>query len=110
MRSNQPVAGHTDARSRSESSQGDFVILERDLTPTEAHLLCACLRSAGVQADAGDTHIVQAHGLLAIAVGGAKVRVPGSQLEEAREVLAAFKRGDFALGDDFDVGPGRGEV
>ncbi|WP_374663889.1 hypothetical protein [Ramlibacter sp.] len=85
---------------------GDLVILVRDLSPTEAHLLCGCLQSAGIQADAGDAHIVQAHGLLAIAVGGAKVRVPSAQLDEARHVLAAFRRGDFELGDDFDVGAG----
>jgi len=86
---------------------GDLVILVRDLSPTEAHLLCGCLQSAGIHADAGDAHIVQAHGLLAIAVGGAKVRVPSAQLDEAREVLAAFRRGAFELGDDFDVGEGR---
>lgn len=87
---------------------GDLVILVRDLSPTEAHLLCGCLQSAGIHADAGDAHIVQAHGLLTIAVGGAKVRVPSAQLEEARGVLAAFRRGDFALGDDFDPGEGKG--
>jgi len=88
--------------STSEEYLGDMVILERNLTPTEAHLLCSCLHSAGVEADAGDTNIVQAHSLLAIAVGGASVRVPSAQLAEAREVVAAFRRGEFELGDDFD--------
>lgn len=81
---------------------GDWVILENKMTPTEAHLLCACLQSAGILADAGDTNIVQANALIAIAVGGASVRVHGSQVAEAREVLAAFRRGDFELGEDFD--------
>jgi hypothetical protein len=85
-----------------EEYLGDWVILENKLTPTEAHLLCACLQSAGIQADAGDTNIVQANALIAIAVGGASVRVHGSQVAEAREVLAAFRRGDFELGEDFD--------
>jgi hypothetical protein len=83
---------------------GDRVLLERNLSPTEAHLLSACLRAAGIQADAGDTNIVQAHGLLALAVGGAKVRVPQSQWQDARLVLQAFRRGEFTLSDDFDVG------
>jgi len=83
---------------------GDMVILARRMTPTEAHLLCSRLQAAGVQADAGDTNIVQANALLSIAVGGASVRVPSHQLAEAREVMAALRRGDFALGDDFDPG------
>ena len=85
-----------------EEYLGDRVILERGLTPTEAHLLSACLHSAGIQADAGDTNIVQANSLLAIAVGGASVRVPSTQLTEAQAVVDAFRRGDLALDDDFD--------
>jgi hypothetical protein len=87
---------------------GDMVILERDLDPTEAHMLCACLRSAGIEADAGDTNLVQTNSLLTIAVGGAKVRVPETQLEDARRIVQAFRRGDFELDDDFDVGQSRG--
>lgn len=83
---------------------GDWLLLERGLSPTEAHLLCTCLQAAGLRASAGDTHLVQAHSLLSIAVGGACVRVPVGELAEAREVLAAFRRGEFALGDDFDPG------
>lgn len=67
-------------------------------------MLCACLQAAGIQADAGDANLVQANSLLTIAVGGASVRVHSSQIAEAREVLAAFRRGDFELGDDFDPG------
>lgn len=82
---------------------GDMVILKADLSPTEAHVLRSCLQAAGLHADVGDANIVQAHSLLAIAVGGAKVRVPQAQWQEANEVLEAFSRGDFALGEDFDV-------
>lgn len=85
-----------------EAYFGDRVILARGLTPTEAHLLSNCLHAAGIQADAGDTHIVQANSLLAMAVGGAGVRVPSAQLAEARAVVEAFRRGELALGDDFD--------
>ncbi len=82
----------------------DMVIVARDLTPTEAHLLCSCLHAAGVPAEASDTNLVQAHSLLSVALGGARVRVPNAFLTEALDVIAAFKRGDFALGDDFDDG------
>ena len=59
-----------------------------------------------VRADtnAGDTNTVQANNLWAIALGGAKVRVPKSQLGEAQKVLKAFRRGELTLGEDFDVG------
>ncbi len=82
-------------------SADDWVLLARGLPATDAQLLSNCLHMAGLQADAGDVGIVQAHGLLSIAVGGACVRVPAGQWAEAREVLAAFHRGDFSLDDDF---------
>ena len=31
-----------------------------------------------------------------------RLRVPAMRVAEAQEVIAAFKRGDFALGDDFE--------
>lgn len=66
-------------------------------------MLCACLNAGGVPAEAGDTHLVQAHSLLAGAVGGASVRVPANYVAEARELMAAFRRGDFALDENFDA-------
>jgi hypothetical protein len=98
-----PVADVT-AEPPEEEYLGDMVMLERGLTPTEAHMLCSCLQAAGIQADAWDANLVQANALLSIAVGGASVRVHSTQMAEAREVLAAFQRGDCALGDDFDPG------
>jgi hypothetical protein len=91
---------------------GDMVLLERGLTATQAHIMCSMLRSAGIHADAGDTNFVQTYALLTIAVGGANVRVPASQLEEAKSVLAAFLAGDFSLDDDFcsDVDGPRSEA
>ena len=81
---------------------GDMKIVARYLTPTEAHMLCSCLQAAGVPAETGDTNLVQAHSLLAGAIGGACLRVPEQFVQEAMEVIAAFKRGEFALGEDFD--------
>lgn len=82
--------------------EGDMTIVAKYLTPTEAHMLCSCLNAAGIPADAGDTNTVQAHSLLSIAVGGARVRVPSAHEAEAREVIAAYHRGEFALDEDFD--------
>ena len=90
----------------SEPYLGDLVILQRDLSPTEAHMLCARLRASGIGAEAADTYLVQAHALIAIAVGGASVRVPSTQLGDARAIMAALARGDFDLGESFDPDQG----
>ena len=84
--------------------EGDMVLLERGLSPQEAQILSGFLMSAGIAADAGDTNTVQANALLSVALGGANLRVPASRLREAAELLVAFRRGDFALGDDFESG------
>lgn len=81
--------------------QGDLTVVAKNLSSTEAHMLCACLLAGGVPAETADTHLVQTNELLSIAVGGASVRVPANFVEEARAVMAAYERGDFALGDDF---------
>jgi hypothetical protein len=83
---------------------GDMVILVRDLDPTEAHILASCLAAAGIHADPGDVDTVRGNSLWSIAMGGAKIRVPQSQLAQAQQILQAFNRGEFALGDDFDTG------
>ena len=85
-----------------EDYLGDMVLLVRQLDPTEAHLLTGLLQSMGIAAQAGDTQLVQANSLWSIALGGANVRVPASQLEEAQAVHAAFLRGDFTLDEDID--------
>ncbi len=85
---------------------GDMTIVARNLDATEAYMLCSCLRAGGVPADSGDTNLVQTHSLLTIAVGGACVRVPANYLAEAQAVIAAFKRGDFQLDEDFDFHAG----
>ncbi len=84
--------------------QGDLTVVAKNLTPTEAHMLCACLQAGGVPAETADTNLVQTNSLLSIAVGGASVRVPANFVDEAKLVMAAYERGDFALGDDFSVG------
>ena len=88
--------------SSSADYQGDLIIVAKNLSATEAHMLCGCLRAGGVPAETADTNLAQTHSLLSIAIGGASVRVPANYVDEARTVIAAFERGDFALGDDFD--------
>ena len=80
---------------------GDRVILARNLTSTEAYALAVRLTEAGIDAQPADINTAR---IWANAMDGAKVRVPQSQLAQAQQVLEAFRRGEFALGGDFDVG------
>lgn len=82
---------------------GEMQMVARHLTPTEAHMLASFLMTAGVPAEAGDTNLVQANALLSSAVGGACVRVPAAFVAEANELMEAYKRGDFELGEDYDI-------
>ncbi|MBX3609033.1 MAG: DUF2007 domain-containing protein [Hydrogenophaga sp.] len=87
---------------------GDWQTLTTVFTPTEAFVLRGVLQAAGVPAAVADAHLVQAHGLLAAAIP-VRVLVPERCVDQAREVLAEFERGDFALddedGNDGDNGP-----
>ena len=85
----------------------DFCLVRRYLIPADAFILCGCLRAAGLRATVMDDQHVQAAFLLAPAIGGARVMVPAGELEQALEVVAAFERGELALGDDDDVGGAR---
>jgi hypothetical protein len=87
-----------------EPYRGDMVLLVRNLKPTEAHILSSCLVAAGIHAVPGDTHIVQTNSLWALAIGGAKVRVASSQLQDAQQILRSYRKGELSIGDDFDVG------
>lgn len=85
--------------------EGDFETVARFLNPTDAHITCAYLEAAGVPAFVADANLVQLNSLLAIALGGVRVLVPASRVAEAKDVIQAFNRGDFALPDDWDSEP-----
>jgi hypothetical protein len=86
----------------SEEYEGDFETVAQFLNPTDAHIVRACLESAGIPAIVADANLVQMNSLWAVAVGGTRIRVPATRVSEAKEVIAAFNRGDFALSDDGD--------
>jgi hypothetical protein len=90
--------------SMSDMYAGDLVPVARYFNPTEAHVLQACLQAADIPAIVADAGLVQANSLLTVAVGGVRVLVPEGFVEQAREVIDAFNRGDLELGDDTDVG------
>ena len=86
--------------SLADDYQGDFEIVARFLSPSDAHVVCGCLAAAGMPARLADANLVQTNSLWAIAAGGVRVLVPASRLQEAQALIAAFDRGDFALPDD----------
>ena len=82
--------------------QGDWVVVVQYLSFAEVHILRSLLQNAGIPAEVADAQLVQTDALLIPALRGARLRVPATRLEEAREVIAAFRRGDFELGEDFE--------
>lgn len=65
------------------------------LDPWEAHILRARLEAEGIPATVtGDGHMIL-NWPLSIALGGAKVQVPGPFLDKAQKVVAAYNAGDF---------------
>ncbi len=87
-----------------EEYLGDWLLLARNLTPTQAHILSGFLSAHGIPVTAADTNTVQANSLWQQAVGGASIRVPRSLLQQASSLLAERRRGDFALDEGFDPG------
>lgn len=87
---------------REPEYQGDWVIVAEYLSFAEVHILRSLLQGAGIPAEVADAQLVQTDALLIPALRGARLRVPATRVADAKEVIAAFKRGDFELGEDFE--------
>lgn len=83
----------------------DLFTVAQFMVPTDAHLAQGCLIAAGIPAVVADANHAQAYQLIIPAMGGVRVQVPEAYLQQAQETLRALARGDFALGEDADVGP-----
>jgi len=66
-------------------------------------VLRACLESHGIFAYVWGEHLGVANIFMSIAGGGVRVQVRSDQVDQAREVITAFERGDFALEDEEDA-------
>jgi hypothetical protein len=84
----------------------DLFEVARYLVPMQATLVQGCLVASGIPAVLADAHLMQTDLLLAPALGGVRILAPRDYLDRAQAVLAAFERGEFALGEDADVGSG----
>jgi putative signal transducing protein len=104
-----PAALAVDARAAAievASGHGPLRICARYVNPMTAQVLVACLQNAGLAARAMDSDTIYANGVLfgSLLLGGVRVMVPESQLEEALKIRAAYDAGEFAIDEDFDVG------
>lgn len=73
--------------------------IERCTDPIQAHILVGRLEAEGLQAFVAHEHHVWANWFMSNALQGVKVQVPAYQAEEALEVLARLRAGEFAKGD-----------
>ncbi len=85
-----------------EPYEGDFETVAQLFNPIDAFLLAGCLEAAGIPPVVADSNLVQLNSLWAIAVGGIRIRVPAARVAEAKDIIAAFHRGDLALPDNHE--------
>ena len=78
----------------------DLVTVAQFSDPLKANVLRAYLESHGIFAYIWGEHLGVANIFLSTASGGMRVQVRSDQVDQAREVIAAFERGDFALDED----------
>lgn len=90
----EPEAGSED------SFNGELTLLRNQLTGPTAHVLCAFLESEGIPASVEGLHWSTMYSLISYSTGGVRLMVHEGNLARARELLAAFDRGDFALDED----------
>lgn len=81
----------------------DLFIVARYLIPLDAALMQGCMEASGIPAVLADAHLMQTDLLLAPALGGVRILVPASYVQQAQSVMDAFERGDFALDENSDV-------
>lgn len=76
----------------------DLFTVARFMLASDAHMARGVLVAAGIPAVVADAnHVIPS-------IEGARVQVPQAFLQQAQETLKALARGEFALGDDADVG------
>lgn len=82
----------------------DLFAIAQYMIPTDAYLTQGFLAASGIPAVVADANHAQADLLIAPAMGGVRVLVPLRHIDDAKALLAARERGDFALDDNADVG------
>ena len=79
---------------------GELTLLRNQLSGPTAEVLRAFLESEGIPASLENLHWNAMYSLISYSTGGVRLMVHTGNLGRARELLAAFDRGDFALDED----------
>jgi len=66
----------------------------------EAEIVAGLLRAEGIDAFVFDAGIVRQNWTAALAYGGYRVMVAAPQVEQGRQLLMAWRQGEYALPDD----------
>jgi hypothetical protein len=84
---------------------GPLRMCARYLNPIDAQVLVARLQGEGLAARTMDVDTVYSNGALfgSLSLGGVRVMVPESQLEDAKRIRVAYDAGEYAIDEDFDV-------
>jgi hypothetical protein len=95
----------TDAVADSDESDApeddiDLVTIARFDNPLTANVLRACLDSHGIFAYVWGEHSFVTPVLPLVGSGGLRLQVRSDQVAEARDVIAAFERGDLAIDEE----------
>jgi len=77
----------------------DLVTVARFSDRLKANVLRACLEAHGIFAFIWGEH-TEGHLLVHLGTGGVRLQVPETQLAQAKEVMAAWERGDLAIDEE----------
>lgn len=105
------AAAADDGAAEALPAHGPLRMCARYILPLDAQVLAGLLREEGIAAQVMDSDTIYANGALfgSLALGGVRVMVPESQLEVAKRIRTAFDAGEFAIDENFDVGPDAGK-
>ena len=78
----------------------DLVTIKHFVNPMQASLARSHLESEGIFVHLWGEHLGIAHILFSAATGGMRLQVRSDQAARAREILDAFERGDYSLGEE----------
>jgi hypothetical protein len=77
----------------------DLVTVARFSNALKANVLRGCLEAHGIFAFIWGEH-TEGHRFFSIPTGGVRVQVPDKQLAQAKEVMAAWERGELEIDDE----------
>jgi Putative prokaryotic signal transducing protein len=86
-------------------AHGPLKLCARYQNPMDAQVFAARLATEGLAPQVLDANTVYASGALfgSLSLGGVRVMVPESQIDEANRIRAAFDAGEYAIDEDYDV-------